>query len=55
MAKITVTNDPTIYLRRSGLKSPTYNKFHASFEEGKNNEHGRPLPSVIMPNPKVTK
>lgn len=53
MAKITVTNDPTIYLRKSGLKPATYNKFHMSFEYGKNKEHGRPLPSVLEPNSKV--
>ena len=47
MAEITVSNDPTLYLRRSGLRHPTYNKLHSSFTEGKNKEHKRPLPSVL--------
>ena len=53
MAKITVSNDPTIYLRNSGIKPQTYNVLHASFTEGKNKEHRRPLPSLLDPKKKV--
>ena len=47
ITEIPVSNDPTLYLRRSGLRHPTYNKLHSSFTEGKNKEHKRPLPSVL--------
>lgn len=55
MTKITVSNDPTVYLRNSGLVPSTHNILHASFTEGKNKEHSRPLPSILMYKQKVKK
>lgn len=53
MDKITISNDPTVYLRNSGLSPHTYNMLNASFTEGKNKEHRRPLPSSLDPKKKV--
>ena len=55
MTKIHVSNDPTIYLRNSGLTPVTHNKLHAPFAEGVNKEHMRPLPSVLKSNKKDIK
>ena len=55
MTKILVSNDPTIYLRNSGLAPVTHNKLHASFAEGVNKEHRRPLASVLKSDKKYTK
>lgn len=55
MAKITVTADPTLYLRNSGLRLPAYNMLNASFTTGKNKEHKRPLHVSAMPNKKEKK
>lgn len=55
MTKILVSNDPTIYLRNSGLAPVTHNKLNASFAEGANKEHRRPLPVALQSNKKHTK
>ena len=53
MAKIVKTDDPTLYLRNSGLKPPSYMTLNASFTPGKNKEHKRPLHIASMPPQKV--
>lgn len=55
MSKITVTNDPTLYLRNSGLKHPGFNMLNASFTSGKNKEHKRPVHVSSIPAKKVMK
>jgi hypothetical protein len=49
MDKIAVTNDPTLYLRNSGLRAPGFNSMNATFTMGVNREHSRPIHSAYYP------
>ena len=55
MAKITITQDPTLYMRNRGLTGAMYNRMASSFTEGKNKEHSRPVPDELKPKKKVNK
>lgn len=55
MAKITITQDPSLYMRNSGLSGVMYNRMASSFTTEKNKEHSRPVPDELKPKKKVIK